>query len=259
MFTRSRCSEPLRIHEIDDGRTWTLPGLDLFGSAMSLDLMRECVFCSDACETMDAYEEMTTPSPSYVLARLEGLRILSDNAPVAPGHVLIVPDVHVRSAALLGAEQLARLDDLLARLCRGLAEIFDSPVVVFEHGTGGERQKYACCLDHVHLHAVPTTADVGRWFENEPSLLEVEELADLTLLADQEYLFARRHGERGRAWAAEGQASQVFRRLIADHEGVLLWNWQDRILLGQADARAHEIRAAVIAATPAMHYLGTRP
>ena len=217
--------------------------------------MGECVFCSDACETMDAYEEMTTPSPSYLLARLEGLRILIDNAPVAPGHVLIVPDEHVRSAALLGAEHLAGIDDVVSRLCRGLAEVFDSPIVVFEHGTGGERQKYSCCLDHVHLHAVPTTADVDRWFENETLLLEVEHLAGLTLLTDQESLFARRHGERGRAWAAAGQASQIFRRLIADHENVLLWNWQDRILLGQADARADEIRAAVIAATPGMRYL----
>lgn len=223
---------------------------------MSLDLTGECVFCSAACETMDTYEQVDGAGPSYLLARLPGVRILSDNAPVALGHVLIVPDRHERSAALLG-DDLPGLQPVLSALCRGLAEVFAKPVVVFEHGTGGHRQKYECCLDHVHLHAVPTTADVGGYFiaRRAAPIARPAGLADLRVLADREYLYAQTDGGPGTVWDADGHPSQIFRRLIAEHEGVTLWNWQDRILLSRSAARADEIRAAVAAAAPAMRYL----
>lgn len=223
---------------------------------MSLDLTGDCVFCSEACETMDTYEEVDGPGPSYLLARLPGVRILSDNAPVAPGHVLVVPDRHERSAALLGPD-LEVLQPILSALCRGLAAVFGKPVVVFEHGTGGHRQKYECCLDHVHLHAVPTTADVESYFADRRATVLARPAgpAGLRVLADREYLYAQTDGRPGVAWDAGGHPSQIFRRLIAEHEGVALWNWQDRILLSRSAARADEIRAAVAAAAPAMRFL----
>ncbi|MGD9620082.1 MAG: HIT family protein [Mycolicibacterium sp.] len=215
-----------------------------------------CVFCSEACETMETYEDLGESSPSYLLARLPGVRILSDNAPVAPGHVLVVPDRHERSAALLGRD-LVELQPVLSALCRGLAEVFSQPVVVFEHGTGGNMQKYQCCLDHVHLHAVPTTADVWSYFEErQATVLErPNHLADLSSLGDREYFYAQAAGRPGVVWAADNHPSQIFRRLIADHEGMPLWNWQDRILLGHSEARVDEIRTAVAHAAPAMRYL----
>ena len=63
-----------------------------------------CRFCSRACEDMAALRDVPAGSPSYLLASVDGFRILSDNAPLVPGHVLIVPDEHVKSFARLSAK-----------------------------------------------------------------------------------------------------------------------------------------------------------
>ena len=209
-----------------------------------------CVFCSDACEQMDHYGELgSVERPSYLIAKIDGFRILSDNAPLAPGHLLLVPFEHTRSTALLPAHRLEQAAHMVSALLAGLAA--QSPdgahgargSMVFEHGTGTDPNDSFCCLAHAHLHLLPVGVRVTEWFEERgvPRIGDISSLDGLARAGGAEYLFVQRHGESGDLWDSRGLPSQILRRLVGQALGVTVWNWHDRIVLQSAQERVAEI------------------
>jgi diadenosine tetraphosphate (Ap4A) HIT family hydrolase len=182
---------------------------------------------------MGALREVPAGSPSYLLAAVDGFRILSDNAPLVPGHVLIVPDEHAQSASTLEPSRLTSAGVLVQRLRDAWTDHFDAPALVFEHGTGGHDHGLDCCLDHVHLHLLPAAARIDGWFleKSVPVLTRVSSLTDLAGVAGRGYVLVWGAHGAGWAWDATGLPSQICRRLLGEHAGDGMWNWQDRILL----------------------------
>ncbi len=228
-----------------------------------------CRFCSRACEDMAALRDVPAGSPSYLLASVDGFRILSDNAPLVPGHVLIVPDEHAKSFASLEPARLAAASQLVDRLRDAWTDRFTHPALVFEHGTGGHDDHQDCCLDHAHLHLLPSAVRIDGWFSERsvPLLSRVTSLADLAGLAGRDHVFvwgspAGRPGavapEAGWVWDADGLPSQLCRRLIGEGQGDGIWNWQDRILLASPDEYLDLINANLTAATEALAPLDLR-
>lgn len=228
-----------------------------------------CRFCSRACEDMAALRAVPADAPSYLLASVDGFRILSDNAPLVPGHVLLVPDEHAMSFASLEPTRLAAASLLVDRLRDAWTDRFMHPALVFEHGTGGQDDHPDCCLDHVHLHLLPSADRIDGWFSDRsvPLLTRVTSLADLSGLAGREYLLvwgseAGGPGadapEAGWAWDADGLPSQICRRLLGENTGDGIWNWQDRLLLASPDEYLDLINANLAAATEALAPLGLR-
>ena len=202
----------------------------------------ECVFCTNACQRMDTYESLGAERfPSYLFARLPGFRILGDNAPLTPGHLLVVPDRHTRSAALLPTTELHVADRVVDALMAGLSEAGNG-AIAFEHGTGACHTESACCLVHSHIHVVAADTDVHDWFAQRQvrEIGRVDDLTDLAQAGSHEYLFARRHGHPGTMWHGAGLPSQLLRRLIGEDLGVALWNWHDRLMLQSPPDRIAE-------------------
>lgn len=220
----------------------------------------ECVFCSDACERMDSYSDLDAGdlgpdgAPSYLFARVPGFRILGDNAPLTVGHLLVVPDRHARSAAMLPAAELEQTDLIVTTLLESLSSTGNGGALVFEHGTGACTDASSCCLVHTHLHVVAAPTEVDGWFgERGVTVIgRTGSLTDLVRAGTQEYLFAQRHGRPGTIWQATGLPSQIMRRLVGEDLGVALWNWHDRLLLQTPAERIAETVANRAATTTAV-------
>lgn len=108
----------------------------------------ECVFCQPNDRTV--WEG-------------HGLAICSDPAPLAPGHLLIYTQEHHPSAADVGSELAARVDDL-ERVVGELVCDEYGDYIVFEHGRTGHclrsRPGERMC-HHVHVHIIPGRLDIG--------------------------------------------------------------------------------------------------
>lgn len=226
---------------------------------MRLRLDQPCVFCGDACERMDTYEPAPADAPNYLVARVDGFRILSDNAPLSAGHLLLVPDGHVASFAVLDAATLSRGRRLVAHLSDTLHEITGTTTLAFEHGHGPTTAAAADAGGHAVMHLLAADVDVSDWFRRRrvPRLAEVTGIADLAQLGTADYLYVQRAGESGHAWDATGLPPQLLRRLVGDRLDADLWNWHDWLMLLSRRERTeaiernlHLLRAAVRGVLP---------
>ncbi len=214
-----------------------------------------CVFCSTACESMSTYQDAPDDAPSYLLAEIDDFRILSDNAPLALGHVLIVPNEHVIATARLSPERLGAADRVVGQLRDAWRRVFDDPPLVFEHGTGGHDHWVGCCLDHAHLHLLPVGADIRDGFAEAQELAAGDSLADIHEVGERDYILTWTDDAGVQAWSATHLPSQVCRRLIGDRLDLSIWNWHDTLLLVSVDEQVRVVEANREAAMSALTLL----
>ena len=223
---------------------------------------KECVFCSARCESMATYQDAPADAPSYLLAHAGGFRILSDNSPLTPGHVLVVPEEHVTSMAQLSPDRLASASRLVDRLMGAWREEFADPPLLFEHGTGRPPASPAhgasCCLDHAHLHLLPASGRIDNWFDEQGSALlaSIGGLADLAAVGSAEYIMVWGAGRLGWVWDGAPLPSQICRKLLGEVLGVTVWHWHDALLLTSVDEQMRVIGANRAAALSALDRLG---
>ncbi len=211
-----------------------------------------CVFCTQACEDPDAYDALRgEPGPSLLLGSYDGFRVLQDNAPLTLSHILIVPDEHVRSMALLAPQRRRVAEEVVARLARRFADLGQGSFL-FEHGTGATCDVPACCLEHAHAHLVDVDFDPTGWFSSRdvPVLITLNQFSDIGRVGDREYLLAWRFGGVGVVYDSTGLPSQLFRSLLGEHVGEGLWNWQDRLAFESAQEQAQRLFRCVDRSRP---------
>jgi diadenosine tetraphosphate (Ap4A) HIT family hydrolase len=97
-----------------------------------------CVFC--------AHDAL-----AVVLAETDHFLVIADHAPLAEGHLLIVPRDHYACYGALPADLDVEAHDLRERATRFLTEIYRTPIF-FEHGV------FRQTVSHAHLHALPLGA-----------------------------------------------------------------------------------------------------
>jgi diadenosine tetraphosphate (Ap4A) HIT family hydrolase len=172
------------------------------------------------------------PYVRRVLLESRGFATVPSLGPLAPGHVLLCPKVHVGSFARLPESDDAECEEAKRRLRALLREAYGCEVHLFEHGTalGG---RPPCTVDHAHLHFVPLpptfavrVGDREDWqaFDGSPAGLR-------RLTQGLEYILyeAPDGAARVRVGGAVSFESQSMRKAIAIGLGsAALWNWRDR-------------------------------
>lgn len=93
---------------------------------------------------------------------------------------MIVPEAHVHSCAELSPALRARLESVKETVSHVLNQIY-GPCIFFEHGACASRNLAGGCIDHVHLHALPTEAPV---LEAAKQRLDFEDIDGLSGLAN---------------------------------------------------------------------------
>lgn len=210
--------------------------------------LRVCRFCGVAGREHVVDEDTT----SCVLPSMGSL---------VPGWLLVVPNDHVISLAVLGLEQRSAFAEMVDRTTQRLAQRFGA-VVQFEHGPAGEGRSAGCGVDHAHLHLVPFDAnlrEMARGLDPTIDILKWRQVswpwaAEIT--SGHDYLFVR--DTSGIGWFAEAPTvpSQLFRRVIARHLGQTQWDWKDE---NTTDMSAVTLEALTIEPQTPLVGSGTRP
>jgi diadenosine tetraphosphate (Ap4A) HIT family hydrolase len=152
--------------------------------------------------------------------------------PLASGHTLLCPKMHVRSFAQLEPGLHDEYQVVKKELRRALSHRYDSGIHLFEHGMAATGDRITCTTDHAHMHFVPLpcSCDVDGieqlpWTEFDGSLRELARLSQ-----GHEYiLYEPPDGGFRLLIAGERRfESQYMRKLLARALGRgENWNWRD--------------------------------
>ena len=186
----------------------------------------DCPYCSgipgvgpNAADFHDtAFNTVLTSGPGAVLTPTIGMLV--------PGYLLIVTHSHNTSIASLGGPALEKLDKWIIELIQQLTAIY-GPYVVFEHGSGGERDSLGsgACIVHGHLHLIPDNGALALAIGRDLSLSRLGSLSDIESYSSTNY--ALMHD--GKGWLVAGSVAlpgQWIRRHVARLTGRLAeYDW----------------------------------
>ena len=222
--------------------TWVRDSLGIPNDAVELKKTNlevetvECCLCSQIAgdESNDLIARMLPGEPYVRRVMLESASFVAipSLGPLASGHTLLCPKVHVRSFAQLEPSLHNEYLVVKEKLRQALSDQYASGVHLFEHGMAATGDRILCSTDHAHMHFVPMpdACDVDGiaqlpWTEFEGSLSE------LTLLSQgREYLLYEPLDGICRLLISVEHSfeSQYMRKLLARALGSAEnWNWRD--------------------------------
>lgn len=211
----------------------------------------ECEFCSELHGGQSLYSEVAKR------CGLPEKRLLYEGShwviwptigAIVPGYVLLVSKRHRFSVMACSEEEIDELEYLLARTRNMLQDIYGSPCIAFEHGSGCGAGMKTSCIAHCHLHVLPLKEDIYRRIDFQKMQMDVTPIKSLRSLQKDDkrqeaYLLYQNHEEHFFEIHANTYLSQYFRQLIALSEGVPeKWNWRQYYFPGNIRATMEDIR-----------------
>jgi len=144
------------------------------------------------------------------------------------GYLLILPKKHFRSFAFIEEDLFEEANNFKNDIIKLIHHHFGSPIV-FEHGYFSTDLTGGGCIDHAHLHLLPTKLDLlpelAKYFVPD----EIGHLSELSKFrcSKQSYLYYERN-DRKFVFAVDTKLpSQFVRRLIAKNEARPdEWDWE---------------------------------
>jgi ATP adenylyltransferase len=199
--------------------------------------MLECAFCKLVRPPSGNAEASVTglEMQRVVVAESENFIVLLDIAPLIHGHCLMISKFHIPAYLfLVGKEPVwSEFQVLLNYLRRRISGIYGVDPMLFEHGVSWASDPDSCCINHAHLHLLPTRVDVRK--ELDATNLRLISVGDYSVAApsvgDIPYFFYQASSQVGLFYDANGAPSQHLRRLVGEQLESNLWNWRDYILL----------------------------
>jgi len=196
--------------------------------------MNDCKFCDIIEEKADNAKIFRNlfekdEIQSEIIYKTSNFAIIVDVGPLAEGHVMIITQRHYFSFADLNKKHWDEFYILKNKLRSALSYFYSSPIF-FEHGSG-LKNRGACCIDHAHLHALPTRikllADISKDFR----MHQINGLPELcSRFAGKPYMYYE--DTDGRQYASEIKLcpSQYFRKLIASKlNQANEWDWKKHV------------------------------
>lgn len=169
-------------------------------------------------------------SISYPVKRLKHFSVFVDIAPVALGHLLIVPNTHVSCAADCSNDSIDELASVIREIDQNFQRVFGLPILIFEHGSRGIDRSAGSCTEHAHIHALPFIDGfidrIGRDFIGE--FHSISHLARIPL--NTAYLLAGLMEQCRFNIPAHGVPCQYLRRIAANLLRVPHGRWEDRLI-----------------------------
>lgn len=146
------------------------------------------------------------------------------------GYLLLCSKKHYEGIGGIPAEFEAELEEILKKTKQVIKAAYDSEILVFEHGPRIGCHKGGGCLDHAHLHLVPTVVDVRAFLVKIFKLEKIKNFGRLREVFSQKqssYLFLETQDNM--RYVAEVDfplPPQYLRQVIAAGAGISAWDWR---------------------------------
>lgn len=182
----------------------------------------ECVLCGPYIDVSNAspgtaLDIQRSYSPHVILKSKNNIAILGLGA-LTPGYILIVPKRHYFNIGQLNEMDFSDFLELKAIIGSHIQSLYGG-VVFFEHGSHSSCATSGACIEHAHMHVLPSCNLPFR--ECIPSKMKEFPISDFEKIRDfsaneQPYLFLEEdNGDKYVYPDCEDVTSQFFRRIWA--------------------------------------------
>ncbi len=162
----------------------------------------------------------------------------SDNFFVVPtigqmgidGYVMLCSKEHYIGMGNIPEEHTSELESVLEKIKEVISETYNSEVLVFEHGPRLGCHKGGGCLDHSHLHIVPTSVNIMKFLQSKFKPEEIEDFNRLREIYEAQkssYMFVETQDNKRYVIEVEFPIpSQYLRQVLASNVGIKDWDWR---------------------------------
>ncbi|MEK6757599.1 MAG: hypothetical protein AABX88_00580 [Nanoarchaeota archaeon] len=172
--------------------------------------------------------------------RISGKNVLyeTDNFFIVPtigqmeieGYLLLCSKEHFVGTGNLPMEYDDELINILDKTKETISKVYNSEVLVFEHGPRLNCYKGGGCLDHMHFHLVPTDVNLKNFLK---PLFNLEEIKNFSRLREiyqnkkSSYLFFENQDKEKYLIEVDiPLPSQYLRQVISTSRGKKDWDWR---------------------------------
>lgn len=194
--------------------------------------MKYCYICGDL-ERDPEYSGIAMYYGEDVLERCilwedKELFIIPAPGTLTPGYLILATKLHINCFAQFDSQEFEKIGHILNRVKLAGNNLGLPSYVMFEHGGTSPMNKGAACIDHAHLHLVPSPRPnelrlvLLRHFEE----VQYDNICDLSKHKESPYILLSTD-TRIFVYQATDAPSQLLRRVLAHQWGVPdCWNWR---------------------------------
>lgn len=166
---------------------------------------------------------------SQILLQTPSFTVVPDIGPIVEGYCLIVSNRHLPAISHLTDSELIELQQLRCAVKEAIGHVYGESVL-FEHGEATFTQNAGACIDHAHLHIVPTKKDLAMLFKDIKFTQMEQSGLWRQLRSGKGYLYYENQQSEAFFAIVDRCAQQFFRRKLAQatNHGTA-WNWRDFI------------------------------
>ena len=193
--------------------------------------MDKCSYCAEFAGDIDNsyYLKNIMPVIGVNRLRLESLSfyIFPSVGSLISGHLLIVPKRHYTALSMATIDEIVELEAIIHELQSIYKAVLGSNYIFyFEHGILDVDKSLMSCVDHAHLHIIPTAVDA-----NDLNFKHIESLNILEIInikaPTPDYIF---FGDDKKSYLSfdQDKHAQYLRKAV--HEQLKLqshWNWRN--------------------------------
>lgn len=145
------------------------------------------------------------------------------------GWSLVVPHEHVYSMRSFYAQK--DFLSFVATVAKHVREVYNKPVIIFEHGANCCDSATSCGTHHAHLHVVPYSKSLLQRILNDRDWVKVSYNKIQEVVGGEEYLLYSDLNETIEdsdiyIHILKNAESQYFRRIIAEDTGILDYSYK---------------------------------
>ncbi len=194
-----------------------------------------CKYCSYCAELNSLTEESyflllisdLFKNKSRYLFESKDFIVFPSVGTLVPGHVLVVPKRHTTAMAYLDKREVSNLKTIIQFLSNILGKIYDKNIICMEHGAVKLTHSTGICVDHAHIHLLPTNLPIIKQIHFKMNKIGLQELRNLQKMCN-EYILVSQGIENLFFSVVDRIPSQFLRKIFFDAEKLSGdWNWRE--------------------------------
>lgn len=181
------------------------------------NIVESCIFCDELEDpNSSVYKDIigdTYPS-CRIVKETDSFVLMPPLGEFMEGGLLVMTKSHIISMAWLADAQFEELAYLLTQVKKMSREIWNSPVLIFEHGPYTPSTKNCNCVSHAHLNIFPVSMDISLDL-NDMYSITLDSLSELKCLRDAaDYILLIDNNDNIKCFFPKEQISQLIRKII---------------------------------------------